>query len=101
MLLHSSCNISLGVAEVPHKRSRLEIYIDILKIISKGSCKPTRIMYSSNLSWKPLKKALESMSEQGLITEEKNGIRSNYYVTDKGKVILNYFKEATRLLEIK
>ena len=101
MLLYFSDNICLGVDEVPHKRSRLEIYIDILKIISKGSCKPTRIMYGSNLSWKPLKKALESMIEQGLITEEKNGIRSTYYVTDKGKVILNYFKEASRLLKIR
>jgi predicted transcriptional regulator len=83
------------------KRSMLEIFLDILKAVSNGTHKPTRIMYKSNLSWKPLKKTLESMIKQGLITEEKNGIQSTYYVTDKGKEILNYFKEVTKLLEIK
>ena len=82
------------------KRSKLEIYLDILKVISKGINKPTRIMYGSNLSWKPLKNALESMIEKGLITEESIGIRTTYYVTTKGKEVLNYFKEAKRLLEI-
>ena len=83
------------------KRSKLEIFLDILKVVSNGTHKPTRIMYKNNLSWKPLKKAFESMIKQGLITEEKIGIQSTYYVTDKGKEILNYFKEVTKLLEIK
>jgi predicted transcriptional regulator len=83
------------------KRSKLEIYLDILKVISKGTHKPTRIMYSSNLSWKPLTKSLESMMEQGLIKLEKDGIRSTYHVTKKGKEILNYLNEATKLLEIR
>ena len=83
------------------KRSKLEIFLDILKAVSNGTHKPTRIMYKSNLSWKPLKKTLESMIKQGLIKEEKNRIQSTYYITDKGKEILNYFKEVTKLLEIK
>ena len=80
--------ISIEVTKVVSKRSRLEIYLDILKVVSKGTNKPTRIMYSSNLSWKPLMKMLESMMEQGLIKMEKEGIRSTYHVTEKGKEIL-------------
>ena len=83
------------------KRSKLEIYLDILKVINKGVYKPTRIMYSSNLSWKPLMKALESMMQQGLLSNEKDGIRTTYHLTKKGKEILKYLRQATELLEIK
>jgi predicted transcriptional regulator len=83
-----------------HKRSKLEIYIDVLKIINKGIYKPTRIMYGSNLSWKPLLKVLDSLLEQGLIIKDEAKKRSIYHVTEKGKNILNYLQEATTLLEI-
>jgi predicted transcriptional regulator len=85
---------------VVHKRSKLEIYIDVLKVINKGVYKPTRIMYGSNLSWKPLLKILDSLLEQGLVRIDETKKRSTYHVTEKGKNILNYLKEATALLEM-
>ena len=83
------------------KRSRVEIYIDVLNAIRQGVHKPTRIMYKTNLSWKPLMKILDSMMEQGLIRAEEEGNRTTYWITEKGRNVLNYFKEAMSLIEIK
>ena len=52
-----------------NRRSKLEIYIDVLKVIKEGTTKPTRIMYGANLSWKLLQDVLNSMVEQNLIAE--------------------------------
>ena len=83
------------------KRSKLWIYIDILKAVSKGTQKPTRIMYRTNLSWKPLMSALDSLVEQGLIDRKENGTRTTYEITEKGRNVLRYFKEAMELIEIR
>ena len=40
------------------KRSRLEIYFDLLKAVERGVDKPTNIMYKANLSWKTLREIL-------------------------------------------
>jgi predicted transcriptional regulator len=82
------------------KRSQLEIHIDVLKAISKGTRKPTRIMYRTNLSWKPLTKVVESLANQGLIDQEKQGTHTIYRITKKGRNVLDYFNEAMRLIEI-
>jgi predicted transcriptional regulator len=83
------------------KRSQLEIYLDILKVINKGIRKPSRIMYGSNLSWNPLKKALESMIKQGFIEKEDIKNRSEYHITSKGNEVFGYWKEAISMLKIK
>jgi len=83
------------------KRSRIEIYLDILQAIKRGTHKPTRIMYRTNLSWKPLMSILESMMEQGLVRAEEEGNRTTYWITEKGKSVLNYFMEAMNMIEIK
>lgn len=82
------------------KRSRLEIYIDVLRIISKGTRKPTRIMYGANLSWNPLNSVLRSMLKQDLIRQKREGRHSLYWITNKGSNVLNYFNEAIRQIEI-
>jgi len=83
------------------KRSKLEIYIDVLKVINKGTQKPTRIMYRTNLSWKPLMKTLESLEDQGLVIRGENGNRTTYRITDKGKSILGYFNRVMESVEVK
>ena len=83
------------------KRSRIEIYLDILQAIKKGVDKPTRIMYRTNLSWKPLMHVLDTMMEQELITSEELGCHITYKITEKGMNVLNYFNEAMQLIEIK
>ena len=52
------------------RRSKLEIYLDILKEINGGETKPTPIMYHVNMSWKPVWRILNKMTnELGLLVK--------------------------------
>lgn len=84
------------------KRSKLEIYLDVLKAIRDGEHRPTRIMYASNLSWKPLKLSLDQMIEKKLVTTETNdgNNRVSYFVTDKAKEIIEYFEHAKTMMDL-
>lgn len=88
------------------RRSKLEIYLDVLWTIKSGTRKPTRIMYGANLSWKPLQRILNSMVDQGLVREVqprgKRDKRSSviYEITQKGENVVRYFNGAKNLLEI-
>ncbi len=89
-----------------NRRSKLEIYIDVLQVIKEGTTKPTRIMYGANLSWKLLKGVLGSMVDQGLIEEvDESGSRDKrtnrvYHVTAKGDSVVRYFAHAKGLIEV-
>ena len=76
------------------KRSRLEIYLDILKVLRKGESRPTRIMYQSNLSWKPLMKILDSLTRQEIVEVTQDNFHNVYRLTKKGVDVLEYFKNA-------
>ena len=88
------------------RRSRFEIYVDILTEVMNGSNKPTKIMYGANLSYKPLKMILQSMLDQGLI-DERDGTSKDkrtkvtYEVTQKGMNVVRYYSKAKNLIEIK
>jgi len=88
------------------RRSKLEIYLDVLWTIKNGTTKPTRIMYGANLSWKPLQRVLQSMKEQELIVEidEKDGrdkrTNTRYEITQKGENVIQYFNRAQGLIEL-
>jgi len=81
-----------------HKRSRLQIYIDTLRVISNGVQKPTHIMYKCNLSWVPLKEVLESLMAQGLIVKGELKQRKIYEITERGRDVLRYFDKAKELI---
>jgi len=83
------------------RRSKLEIYLEVLKIIKGGTDKPTRIMYQANISWQPLMKILTSMVSQDLVEEidmTSGGRRRDkrtsriYVITMKGEQVIRYFK---------
>ena len=76
------------------KRSTLEIHLEVLRVIEKGTCKPTRIMYSTNLAWNPLIKILKSLLQQGLIQSTKKANRERFEITDKSRTTLSHFKMA-------
>jgi predicted transcriptional regulator len=88
------------------RRSKLEIYLDVLWAIKRGTRKPTRIMYEANLSWKPLQTILQSMISQELIVEidaraEKDKRTSTVYeVTQKGENIITYFNRGRGYLNL-
>ena len=88
------------------RRSKLEIYLEVLQIIKGGTSKPTHIMYNANISWQPLIRVLESMMNQDLVTEidvsdtgRKRDKRTTklYEITMKGEQVVRYFKGAKEL----
>jgi predicted transcriptional regulator len=86
------------------RRSKLEIMLNVLGAIEKGIDKPTRIMYSANMSWNPTQKVLDKLIKEGhiLVTEEYSTQRAKkrYVITEKGRNVLKYFKGAEELINI-
>ena len=87
------------------RRSRFEMYVDILTEIRSGTVLPTRIMYGTNLSWKPLKQMLKTLAAQGLIEAQSmddgdKRTNKSYALTEKGEKVLTYFNRAKGLLEL-
>ncbi len=86
------------------RRSKLEIYINILEEIRNGVVIPTRIMYGANLSWKPLQQILKALVAQELIVEQTDEsgdkrTKTSYQLTEKGVNVLRYFNKARELVE--
>ena len=80
------------------KRSRLEMYLDVLEKISQGISKPTNIMYKCNLSWRPLQEILGLLIEKGLIEEVELENHKYYKATEKGERILLYLRKIIQML---
>lgn len=74
------------------RRSRLEIYIDVLRAINRGINKPTNIMFATNLSWKTLKEILKYLERRGIIERKVIKKRKLFFITEKGKHVLNAFE---------
>jgi predicted transcriptional regulator len=76
------------------KRSRLEIYVDILKTVKSGVNKPTAILFRCNLAWKPFMGILETFVNNSLIEVVDRGIRKTYKLTERGQEFLKQFESA-------
>jgi len=89
------------------RRSKLEIFLDILSIIKSKRKNSTNIRYSANLSWKMLQRTLESMVDQNLTREvytrdrQGNLTKKTYEITQNGENFAEYFKKADELIEIR
>ncbi|MDQ1279159.1 MAG: 45 protein [Thermoproteota archaeon] len=84
------------------RRSRLDVYFDVLEVIEKGFVKPTQIMTKNNLSGETLQEMFETLIKGGFITEEIQKNTKRYQVTDKGRNVLSYhLKSLTGLVEAK
>lgn len=80
------------------RRSKLEIYVDILKVLAKnGPLKLTHIMYKTNVNCTVLKQFLDSLSKQSLIEEQafhrKKQQKIVYAITERGRTALKHFRE--------
>jgi len=87
------------------RRSKFQLSVEVLGQIKKGEKKPTRIMYSANLSWKSLKEILESLVSQGLVEEvvvsrSSKRAKKRYEITVKGENVLQYYNMVSDLIEI-
>lgn len=81
--------------EEHERRSQLQIYADILKLIQKrgGLVKPTHILYGANLSHARLTKHISWLLEKNLIMEDMSSGHKLYKLTPKGKAFIDEFKK--------
>jgi len=80
------------------RRSRLDIYAEILEVIStRRAITKTHISYHANLSFRQVQKYLSFLLEWGLIREVKLENRSTYEITEKGKLFLESFTQVIEL----
>lgn len=84
------------------RRSKLEMYIDILAVLAqKGPLKLTHIMYKANVNCSVLKEYLDFLLKQGLVEERTvRKQRLVYAATQRGITVLKYFKELKQVLPI-
>lgn len=82
------------------KRSKLEMYIDILKVLARtGPLKLTHIMNKANVNGVVLVEYLDFLIEKGLV--EERTIKNNstvFAVTQRGINLLKIFREFTQVL---
>ena len=83
---------------VRERRSRMELRLDLLRVVSNGETKPTRIMYATNTSWKLFNLLLSDLVNINLIEEipleerkrrGKNLSKKRYRLTDRGQTLIN------------
>lgn len=88
------------------RRSKLEMYIDVLKVLSRnGPLKLTHIMYKANVNCSVLKQYLDFLIRQDLVEEQivgkKRGkTRIVYAITERGGTVLKYFRELNSALQL-
>ena len=83
------------------KRERLEIIYDILSVIRKqrNECKPTHILYKSNLSHQMMNEYLKELIENGLVIENTIKNSKFYSLTDKGFGFLEKYAQAMEFVK--
>ena len=83
------------------KRSRLERYIDILRVVSEqGPLRRTHILYKANLSWSDLDDTLGRLEVAGTLRRLESGKRVYYEITEEGRRFLGQYDRANNPLEV-
>jgi predicted transcriptional regulator len=82
------------------RRSKLEITLEILKILAqRGPMKLTHMMFKANVNCDVLKKNVDMLMKQGLIEASLMGRdRIVYSITHQGLTLSKNWKELTMLL---
>lgn len=75
------------------RRSRLEVFLDIIKAAAISEIRRTHIMYRANISWIVLKDALQTLEEKGLTKSEIRGKEIYVSLTKEGRRVLERFNE--------
>jgi predicted transcriptional regulator len=92
----------IGKGVLLMRRSKLEMYVDILKVLAqRGPLKLTHVMYKANVNCSLLKEYLDFLIKQGLVEERTVGKqRVVYAATQRGVIVLKYFRELRQALSI-
>ena len=88
------------------RRSKMEMYIDILKVTAQnGPLKLTHIMYKANVNCRVLKQNLDFLIQQNLLEEQitqkkRNKTKIRYAITERGRTVIKYFNEVNVALHM-
>ncbi|MGI0085101.1 MAG: winged helix-turn-helix domain-containing protein, partial [Nitrososphaerales archaeon] len=74
------------------RRSRMETFGDILRVIGSGASKPTHIMYKANLSWIVMQEYMKTLESQALVLTSDEKSKRQYHLSQKGFELLNKMK---------
>jgi predicted transcriptional regulator len=78
---------------IAYRRSRIELYVDILQAVANGRESPARIVNAANLSYDRVVHCVEFLEEQGLVQRIEGTSKRRYRMTSKGMNVLRYFSE--------
>jgi predicted transcriptional regulator len=83
------------------RRSKLEIYIDILSTLAfDGQLKITHIMNKANVNCQVLRELLEFLIQNDLVEEKNRKKQTVYAITPKGMNILKAFEEIKKIFPV-
>ena len=84
------------------RRSKLEMYIDILQVLAHhGPLKLTHMMYKANINCSVLREYLDFLIKQGLVEERTVGKRRVVYaITQRGRTVIKGFRKLKQVLPI-
>ena len=80
------------------RRSRLEIYYQILKSVSKEKLTISHVLYKSGTSYYQVRRHLDFLIKHNLVKKFEEGGTSRYGITDKGKEFLDYFAAIEKII---
>jgi predicted transcriptional regulator len=80
------------------RRSKIELYVDVLRAVYNGRRSPSRVVYAANLSYDRVMKCIDFLLEQGLVKRIDEEERKRYVVTERGKEVVRYFDEVESAL---
>ncbi len=75
-----------------YRRSRIELYVDVLRAIDNGRRSPSRMVYAANLSYDRVIRCLNFLEEQSLI-QRIEGKDKRFTMTERGREVIKYFDE--------
>lgn len=83
------------------KRSRLERYIDILRVVNaSGPLRRTHILYKANLAWGDLEDSLGRLEDAGALRKVVSTSGVFFEITDSGKGFMSNFANVKESLEV-
>lgn len=79
------------------KRETLDIYYEVLELLSHNPARLTLIMRKCNLDTRMTKSIISTLIKGGLIRVETLGTHKVYYITEKG---IKYMRAYESLMEL-
>lgn len=81
-----------------YRRSRIELYVDVLRAIYNGRVSPSRIVYAANLSYDRVVRCLKFLEDQDLVQKVEGIKKKRYRITERGCEVIKYFNEVETYL---